>query len=80
MPTNAYLTPNRSPSDIRTQQIILHTRLRLLRRRLQKLPPLQPNPYLNYREIAFSSALEERCAAALGAELAEDGESAREWG
>lgn len=67
---------NRYPSDVRTQLIILHTRLHLLRRCLQELSAFQPNPDPNHGEIAFSCALEERCAATLGAELAEDGESA----
>lgn len=76
-----YLTPTtRPPSNIRTQKIILHTRLHLPRRRLQELSPFQPNPDLNHGEIAFAGALEERCTAALGAELAEDGESTRKEG
>ena len=53
--------------DIRTQLIILHTRLHLIRRRLQELPSFKTDPYPDHGEVAFAGALEERGAAALGA-------------
>jgi len=53
--------------------IVLYAGLDLIRRRLQELSPFQPNPDANHGEIAFAGAFEERAAAALGAELAEDG-------
>lgn len=81
LPTQESLTQiPHHPSNIRTQKIILHTRLHLPHRRLQELSPFQPHPYLNHGEIAFAGTLEQRCASALGAELAEDGEGTERGG
>ena len=65
-------------SDIWTQLIVLDARFHLLRRRLQVLAYLEADPHFEHGGVALADAFEERSAAALDAELAEDRERAAE--
>ena len=63
-------------SNIRTQLIVHDAQFHLLRGSLQVLAYLETDPYLEHGCVALAYAFEERGAAALGTELAEDWESA----
>lgn len=58
--------------------VVLDARFHLLRRRLQVLAYLEADPHLEHGRVALADAFEEGSAAALGAELTEDGEGAAE--
>lgn len=58
--------------------IVLDARFHLLSRSLQVLSNLKTDPYFQHGCVALTYALEERSAAALGTELAQDWESAAE--
>ena len=64
--------PVRAFSDIRTELIVLDARFDLLRRSLQVLPYLETEPHFEHGGVALAYAFEERSAAALNTELAED--------
>jgi len=66
--------------NIRRQLIIPYATLDLLRARQEVPPRLEPHPHLQHAVVALAHVLQQARAAALGAELAEDGEGAVEMG